>query len=141
LKYILRLVLFILLLTNYSVFSAELDARFLKTLAFVESNNNPRAYNPRNKEMGIFQVTPICYKDVQKINPKFNSFPRNYCYDSNFCYVVLITYLNFYEPTAVKNKDCDSLLRLWNSGPNWRNKKNKTNNYVRRFFKEYGLTK
>jgi len=136
----LRLVLFILLLTNYSVFSAELDARFLHTIAKIESNNNPKAYNPKRGEIGLYQITPICYKDVQRINPYFKKFPHKKCYDPAFSLSVLKVYLKHWEPTAYKNNDLTSLARCWNGGSRWRTKRWKTDKYVKRFWEEY-LTK
>ena len=51
------------------------------------------------------------------------------CFDPVVARKVVRAYMQKYEAAAVRNKDWESLARLHNSGPNWRNKKKYTNKY------------
>jgi len=50
---------------NYSI-----RPNLMRAFATVESNNNPKAYNKISNARGLYQITPICHKDVtERIAP------------------------------------------------------------------------
>ncbi|MEK6879503.1 MAG: hypothetical protein AABY22_07850 [Nanoarchaeota archaeon] len=57
------------------------------------------------------------------------------CFELNYSIKIMTAYLNKYERKSIQNRDFESLARCWNDGPNWRNKRDKTNNYWRKFKK------
>ena len=93
----------------------------------LESNNKTNAIGDNGKAIGIYQIHKICWLDVKdKIGGNYTN-----CFEAKYAKKVVFYYLNRYEP----NGNLESWARLWNSGPNWRNKKQLTNKYWQKFQK------
>lgn len=39
-------------------------------VAFIESTNNPKAFNKAKKAIGLYQITPICLKEWNNYHPR-----------------------------------------------------------------------
>jgi soluble lytic murein transglycosylase-like protein len=61
-KWILCILMFIVIQSH----AQKID---LKLIAIIESNNNPKAWNKSDGgSRGLYQISPICLKDYNKIN-------------------------------------------------------------------------
>jgi hypothetical protein len=111
------------------------DARFFDALGAVESSNNPKAYNKLEKAIGIYQIRPAYFKDAQEFNWLLKEYKHEDCYSPVISRKVVSAYMARY----CKEKTYENMSRCHNSGPNWKNKTNLTNNYWNKMKKE--LTK
>jgi len=77
------------------------------------------------KALGPLQIHKVCWLDVQgKVGGKYED-----CAGLDYSKRVLFFYCQRYAPQALKEQDWQSCARLWNSGPGWKSKKNKTDSY------------
>lgn len=130
-KFVLILSLFIL--NNvYSKDLLPLNPKFVAAIAQIESKNNDLAVGDNGKALGKFQIWRVCYQDAAEYDKSIN-FSYESLTNSSNSEKVLKAYLNRYGYNLIKNNDFESLARLWNSGPNWKNKLEKTNKYVEKF--------
>lgn len=80
------------------------------------------------RALGPLQIHKINWLDVKdKIGGRYEN-----CADLNYSTSVFKAYCLKYEPKAYKSNNFEVLARLWNSGPNWRAKINKTDGYWRK---------
>ena len=116
---------------------------FINAIACIESGYNPSSVGDDGKALGIFQIWESYYKDAKGFSiqkrDKYNLKDTQYkdVLSHAVAYRVVLAYFERYEPKALINNDFETLARLHNSGPNWRNKKYLTNNYwkkVKSFF-------
>ena len=140
---------------------AEVD---LNIIAIIESSNNPSAYNERTHATGLYQITPICLKDLhQNFARGFRSMEKD-IYDSimifdiahfsmedmfhpDLCYIVADWYMNYRIPQMLKHygfKDTtDARLACYNAGigvykgykEGKRKLPNQTINYIKKYHK------
>ena len=122
---------------NFHCFSAQNKdfGLFLNILGQIESSNNPKAYNKKEKAIGIYQIRLNYFKDAQQFNPKLRKYTHKNCFDPLISRWVVKSYMRHYEPKALKENDFETLARCHNGGCNWRNKKELTNKYWQKFLK------
>lgn len=111
--------------------SGEIKDNFLYSLGKIESNNNDYAVGDRGKSISRYQIHYSCYLDAKDYDKSINFSYQSLTNKENADKVVK-AYILRYCPKG----SCEDWARLWNSGPNWRNKTNLTDNYVRKFKKE-----
>ena len=130
--------LFILLwFLSFNAFSKDflpIPAKFKQIISLIESNNRDNAIGDNGKALGRYQIWQICYDDACNYD-KSISFSYNSLTNKANSDIILTVYLNRYGRELIKLNDFESLARLWNAGPNWKNKKNLTNSYVSKFRK------
>ncbi len=126
-KSLLFLFLLIPLLTN-----AGVSREFLNALARVESSNNPKAYNPGENAIGIYQIRKAYFIDAQRIDKSLIKYNHQDCFNPEIAERVVNAYLSRY----CKSNSFEDMARCHNSGPNWKNKKDLTNKYWKKIQKE-----
>jgi hypothetical protein len=81
--------------------------KIISIITFIESSNNPLAYNKTEKAVGLFQIRPIRLRDY---NEKAN---KNYtlkdCFDPIISKKIFLFYARKYEPT-----DFEGISHEWN---------------------------
>ena len=100
----------------------------------VESEGNPKAYNPNGNCAGILQITPIVVKQCNIWLEKEKSKKRytlNDRYNVTKSKEMFIMIQEHYNPS----NNIEKAIRIWNEGPSY-NKKEKTTNYLKRVLKE-----
>ena len=102
---------------------------FFQALGKIESGGNSTAFNKREKAVGIYQIRKKYLSDAKKGNSYLSQYKLSDCYNPEISKIVVISYLNKY----CKNGSWADYARCHNSGPEWRDKKKLTNNYVARF--------
>lgn len=98
----------------------------LAALISVESGGDTRAINPRDGAVGCLQVRKGCIRDVNRHSGTKYELKDLYG-NERLSRLVCERYLRIHAAS-----DYESAARLWNSGPDWRNKKYKTDRYWRR---------
>ena len=74
----------------------------LDILSFIESSNNPLAYNKISQARGIFQITPICLKDYN--NENRTKIALQSLFDPQIAELVAKWYLETRIPFFLQNK-------------------------------------
>lgn len=122
--------IFGLLLINNSIFGCELTNfnQFLIILGKLESNNNDFAVGDNGKSISRYQIQLNCFLDAKKYD-KTIQFSYNSLTNRANAEKIVKAYISRYS----KENDFESWARLWNSGPGWKQKKNKTDLYWRKF--------
>ena len=133
-KYFTSFCSFLFVFSCYSQNTVEF-AKFLKVLGRVESNNNDFAVGDNGKSISRYQIQRPAFEDAKQFNKliKFNYESLTNQVNSQ---VIVVSYFMRYAPQELKNSDFESLARLWNSGPGWKNKKHLTNHYWNKIKKE-----
>jgi len=72
----------------------------MKAIAFIESSYNPLNYNRHSKAVGLYQITPICLKDYNKINKTNHRYIE--LFNPIFNYEVAYWYFNKRIPQLLK---------------------------------------
>jgi hypothetical protein len=103
--------------------SLSLDNGFIWAIHQVETGGFLGSLYGANGEIGPFQITRPFWID-SKIEGEYEQ-----CLGYDYSVRVITGYFNRYGREYIINKDYESLARLFNSGPNWKNKINLTNNY------------
>lgn len=84
---------------------------------YVESRNNPNAWNKREDACGVLQIRPIMINDVNRILSKKNT-PKVYTLNDrwNKTKSIEIFYIiqEYYSPNGTPER----IARVWNGGPN-----------------------
>lgn len=99
--------------------------QFFLAICAVESNNNPKAHNKSENARGIVQIREKCLIDSNQYGK--TKYLHSDCFDPEISKIVCFNYLARYSKKH--NWDFEKMARLWNSGPNWKSKKNLTDNY------------
>lgn len=110
--------LFLFVLPICNAFSAD-NKRFelfLKTLAIVESSNNPGAIGDNGKAIGIYQIHKSYFLDAQKYNKSLNKYKYKDCFDKNVSEKIVLAYMNKY----CKMGSIEDMARTHNGGPSKR---------------------
>ena len=95
--------------------------RFLTALAAIESNGNPQAIGAAG-ELGIYQITPICLKDCNRIMGR-EIWSLKDRLDPQKSRIMARLYLTYWgEHIARKGYTVghEQLLAIWRWGPEWR---------------------
>ena len=86
-------------------------------IIYVESRNNPYAWNKSEDACGVLQIRPIMIKDVNRILSKKN-IPKVYTLKDrwNKTKSIEIFYIiqEYYSPNGTPER----VARVWNGGPN-----------------------
>lgn len=132
----IKYVIFGLFLTNLTLFGRDLPNfdKFIQILGQIESNNNDLAVGDNGKSISRYQIQRAAYLDAKNYD-KSITFSYNSLTNKANADKVVKAYISRY----CKENDFESWARLWNSGPNWKNKKHLTEKYWSKFKKH--LTK
>lgn len=130
-----------LFLSILPAFSGDLNNnkefnRFLDALAFVESSNNPKAYNSKEGAIGIYQIRNKYFLDAQNFNPKLKKYSHKNAFRPEIAKIIVISYFQKYEQNNLNKENWEALARCHNSGPGWKSKKSKTEKYWNKVKKE-----
>lgn len=115
----------------------------LKVIAFMESSNNPKAFNRKNSDSGLYQITPIVlYQFNNNSNCDF-LFEQEDLFNPKVNEAIAVYQLNW---LASKKLSVSEILIAWNWGYGnllkWkRGLKSlppETDNYVAKYFKLAG---
>ena len=126
------------------IFNAPLSAKELikmKSISFIESSNNPTAFNSISKARGLYQITPIClleYNNFHKVK-----YSQKDLFNAKINYKIAFWYLNTRIPQMLKHFGKEITVRntliSYNAGISYvvKNKKlpSETENYIRRYEK------
>jgi hypothetical protein len=99
--------------------TSEIIILLLPAIAQVESNNNPRAYNPSAGDAGILQITPIFVDDLNRIHGKI-IYTYNDRWDVEKSKEMATKYLVHYgtERRLGRKPTAEDLARIFHGGPN-----------------------
>ena len=114
---------------SFSLFAEE--SKFINALIAVESNGDTNAIGDNGKAFGCLQIHKCVIIDVNQI---FHTSYQHYeMFDKKTSIEVCKKYLTFwskiYKNNTGKKVTWEVLARIWNSGPMFYLKKNKTNKY------------
>jgi len=115
---VIYLLLFIYLFQPTSSFDGVARGNTLvDAVMYVESRNNPNAWNKREDACGVLQIRPIMINDVNRILSKKNT-PKVYTLNDrwNKTKSIEIFYIiqEYYSPNGTPER----IARVWNGGPN-----------------------
>jgi len=96
--------------------------KFFHALSAVESNHNDNAIGDNGRALGRYQIWQVYWQD-SRISGKYEQVKNK-----KYAERVMIGYWKRYCPTALKNKDLETLARIHNGGPKG-NKKQATIKY------------
>ena len=114
----------LLLLSAANLVGAELPAKFVRAIHLTETSGRLGAIIGDNgRALGPLQIHKGCWRDSGVAGD------YSQCTDLAYSKRVMTAYLSRYCPQAIAAKDFETLARLWNSGPNWKNKKKSTEIY------------
>jgi len=116
-------------------------SKFLDVLGQVESSNNPKAYNKKEKALGIYQIRPQYFKDAQDFNPKLKNYTHKDCFNPLISAWVVKSYMRRWEPKALKENDFETLARLHNGGCGFRNKTGQAKINLDKYWERFILVK
>jgi len=90
----------------------------LGAVALVESSNGINRYNEKEQAFGIYQITPICVKDINNHTGLSLEPPMFYNNDE------LSEWAFFYYGSMYGCKTPEEYCRIWNEGPSqmWNDK-------------------
>mgnify|MGYP001580513994 FL=1 len=111
--------------------SAEIPDNFFKALGQVESGQNPKAIGDNGRSIGIFQIQKARWLDAINFDKTIGGKYEN-CFEIEYSKKIVKAYLSKY----CSNGTFEDWARLWNSGPNWKNKKHLTQKYWNRIKKK-----
>lgn len=143
--------IFILILLSISTLTVNAKKQYdwtklMNAIIQVESEGNPKAFNPKGNCAGILQITPILVQEVNKILKDKNSKKR-YVYDktgktrsakwddrysvekSKEMFILLQEHFN-------PEHNIEKAIKCWNSGF-YGNYKNRSTDYYRKVMKIY----
>jgi len=114
----------------------------LDIISFLESSNNPLAYNSKTKATGLYQITPICLLEFNKFKGK--DYTLFSLFNPKRNYEVAYWYMNIRIPAMLKYYGKLDTIRnrliCYNSGINYVVKdlplKKETINYVKKYFNQ-----
>jgi soluble lytic murein transglycosylase-like protein len=119
---------YLIIFTCFSSFLAysneiiPLKSSFALSIALVESNNNPKAYNKHELAIGLYQIRLKYFLDAQKYDESLRKYTHIDCFNTNITLRVMTAYMNKYERIAIINNDFEILAKLHNGGPGWKKK-------------------
>lgn len=101
--------------------------QFILILAAVESGMDPNAVGDNGKAVGLLQIHPVMVQDINRIigEDKFTLQDRR---DPKKSIQMAVIYFRHYE----RDSTWEEKARAWNGGPNWRDKRWKTDAYWRK---------
>jgi soluble lytic murein transglycosylase-like protein len=134
---IILLILFMIFLSCQA--RAEQVYIDMSIISKIESNNNPLAYNPRTKAIGLYQITFICLKDYNNYHSEKITEQELFNPDKN--YQVAFWYLNIRIPQMLryykKEVSIEHILICYNAGIKYiiKNKDlpTETKNYLKKY--------
>lgn len=116
--------LFISLAYSNSCLSVTFD-EFAKSLARVESSNNPKSFNSKENAIGLYQIRPLYFKDAQVFDKDLAKYTHKDCFDPRVAKRVVWAYFMKYEKTSLINGNWENLAKLHNGGCGWKSKTGK----------------
>ena len=91
----------------------------MPAVSFVESSNNPKAFNKKSKARGLYKITPIVLKEWNNYNPDEN-YDKEDLFDSEVNTRIASWYLNERIPQMLtyykKPINLDNVLTSYNAG-------------------------
>lgn len=107
----------------------------MEAIIQVESEGNPKAYNPNGDCVGILQITKILVREVNNIL-KAKGSDRKYTYNDRWdsekskeMFIILQNHFN-------KEHDIEKAIKWWNLGFYTKNVKNKGNVYYKKVMRK-----
>ena len=86
-------------------------AKIWEAVCYVESNNNPKAYNPAESATGIAQIRPIRLQDYN--NRTKSKYKMKDCYNVEISKTIF-----YYYARQIGFRNRDKIIRNWNGGEN-----------------------
>ena len=112
------LLLFIYLFQPTSSFDGVVRSNSLvDAVMYVESRNNPNAWNKHEDACGVLQIRPIMINDVNRILSKKNT-PKVYTLNDRWSKTKSIEIFNIIQEYYSPNGTPERIARVWNGGPN-----------------------
>ena len=108
--------------------------RVINAIIQVESNGNPKAFNPNGNCAGILQITPGLVKQcnawlkAKKSKKRYTLADR---YNVKKSKEMFEMYQHYFNPS----NDVEKAIRMWNGGPGYKVKS--TNEYYKKVMKYY----
>ena len=87
-----------------------------------------RIYGDGGRSYGPLQISYKAWRDALNFDPSIGGRYAD-CRDLEYSKNVMRAYLQCHDGAALARGDWESCARLWNSGPAWRTKIRKTNEY------------
>ena len=110
----------------------SIPEKFYQALGQIESNNKPKAVGDNGRAIGIYQIHKSYWQDAVDFNKSIKGRYSD-CFNVEYSKKIVQAYFNRYERESIKNQNFENLARCHNGGYNWRNKREKTNNYWAKF--------
>ena len=93
------------------------DVALLDAIMYVESRNDPTAWNKKEDACGVLQIRPIMIDDVNRILAK-NDIPKVYTLDDRWSKQKSIEIFYIIQEYYSPNGTPERIARVWNGGPN-----------------------
>lgn len=94
----------------------------MSAISFVESSNNPKAFNKKSKARGLYQITPIVLKEWNNYNPE-ETYKKDDLFNENVNTKIASWYLNNRIPQMLtfykKPVNLENVLTSYNAGINY----------------------
>ncbi len=87
-----------------------------------------RIYGDGGRSFGPLQISYKAWRDALSFDRSIGGRYAD-CSSLSYSKKVLLAYIQSHDPAALARGDWESCARLWNSGPAWRTKMQKTNEY------------
>jgi hypothetical protein len=87
-----------------------------------------RIYGDGGRSYGPLQISYKAWRDALKFSPAIGGKYAD-CSGLEYSKKVMLAYLQNHDAAALERGDWETCARLWNSGPAWRTKIRKTNEY------------
>lgn len=111
-------------------------SKVMTAIIQVESQGNPRAYNPNGNCAGILQITPILVKQCN-IWLKDAKSSKRYTLQDRYNKTKSIEMFNMIQDHYNPKHDIETAIRIWNGGPHYSKKATqKYYNRVMHYLKE-----
>ena len=92
------------------------DVALLDAIMYVESRNDPTAWNKKEDACGVLQIRPIMIDDVNRILAK-NDIPKVYTLDDRWSKQKSIEIFKIIKNYYAPNGTPEEIARIWNGGP------------------------
>ena len=139
----MRILLGLVLSLSISFSLLAEESKFINALIAVESNGDTNAIGDNGKAFGCLQIHKCVIKDVNQIYK--TSYQHYEMFDRQKSIDVCKKYLTFwskmYKENTGKKVTWEVLARLWNGGPMFYLKKNKTDSYWKKVKKAINKNK
>lgn len=120
---IFKALILAIIIKGSSFGQVPVDSSLINAIHQVETGEKLGPIRGKHGELGPFQITKAYWID-SKVKGNFSQ-----CSDYDYSVRVVEAYFNKYGRDYLTKKDYEALARLHNSGPDWKKKTPKTDNY------------